>query len=127
MIKPGLYAIATGAILTVAVSACGGGGNNGSAQSIMDSESSPSYTSVPMSDLLTTPLPAADVSSSASGITIGTGPDTNQVIAVLTPAGTRDPALTAEESAAKAAGITVTVNGNVLTMTGPISAFNLLP
>jgi len=108
------------------------------AQAIMNAETNPQYEEDgPVSNALLVPFPAGDVSSSATGVSVSTSANINannvyQVVAVLTPAGLKDPALKAQENAMQAGGnnvtgATVTVSGDVLTVTSSANSVTPLP
>src|SRR5277367_3766732 len=98
MIKPGITAIAAGAILAVVVSACGGGGSSApqTASQILTSNGYIPITASQSSEaamILSSGPPAGEVSSVAVGVSAkdGLGNDTSgistyQEVAVLTPA-----------------------------------------
>jgi hypothetical protein len=140
MIKPGITAIAAGAILAVLVSACGGAGSSApqTASQILTSNGYIPVTASQSSEvatILSGGPPASDVSSVAAGVSAkdGLGNDTSgtstyQDVIVLTPVGVSaiSPTFAAVQSQDKAAGITVTRNGDVLTVTGTGNAFSAL-
>jgi hypothetical protein len=140
MIKPGITAIAAGAILAVLVSACGGAGSSApqTASQILTSNGYIPVTasqSSEVSTILSGGPPASDFSSVAAGVSAkdGLGNDTSgtstyQDVIILTPAGVSaiSPTFAAVQSQDKAVGITMTRNGDVLTATGTGNAFSAI-
>ena len=122
--------LAAGIIITslsaAAVTACSSGGSPDAA-SILKSDG---YTQVSTSQLNSqvTSLPAADVSSAAVGVSTSNSSEF-QLVMVLTSKGVSEasPGLSAEQGKAQAVGVTMSLNGDVLTMTGTGQAFNALP
>jgi hypothetical protein len=122
--------LAAGIIITslsaAAVTACSSGGSPDAA-SILKSDG---YTQVSTSQLNSqvTSLPAADVSSAAVGVSTSNSSEF-QLVMVLTSKGVSEasPGLSAEQGKAQAAGVTMSLNGDVLTMTGTGQAINALP
>ena len=108
------------------VTACSSGGSPDAA-SILKSDG---YTQVSTSQLNSQvkSLPAADVSSTAVGVSTSNSSEF-QLVMVLTSKGVSETSsgLSAEESKAQAAGVKMSLNGDVLTMTGTGQAFNALP
>jgi hypothetical protein len=140
MIKPGITAIAAGAILAVVVSACGGGGSSApqTASQILTSNGYIPVTASQSSEvamILSGGPPASDVSSDAVGVSASdglsndtSGTSTYQEVVILTPAGVSAISTTfaAVQSQDKAAGVTLTLNGDVLTGTGTGNAISAL-
>jgi hypothetical protein len=141
MIKPGITAIAAGAILAVLVSACGGAGSSApqTASQILTSNGYTPVTASQSSEVATilsaAGPPASEFSSVAAGVSAkdGLGNDTSgtstyQEVIILTPAGVSaiSPTFAAVQSQDKAVGITVTRNGDVLTATGTGNAFSAI-
>ena len=122
--------LAAGIIVTslsaVTVSACSSGGSPNAA-SILKSDG---YTQVSTSQLNSQvkSLPAADVSSAAVGVSTSNSSEF-QLVMVLTSKGVSEASsgLSAEQSKAQAAGVKMSLNGDVLTMTGTGQAFDALP
>jgi hypothetical protein len=122
--------LAAGIIITslsaAALSACSSGGSPNAA-SILKSNG---YTQVSTSQLNTqvNSLPAADVSSAAVGVSTSDSSEF-QLVMVLTSTGVSQASsgLSAEESKAQAVGVKMSLNGDVLTMTGTGQAFSALP
>lgn len=122
--------LAAGIIITglsaASVTACGGGGSP-SAASILTSDG---YRQISTSELskVWNSLPSGDVSSSAVGVSTGNSSEA-RVVFVLTSQGVRGVSsdLATGQSESRAAGITTSLNGDVLTMTGTEQAFNALP
>ncbi len=116
MIKPGITAVAAGAILAVVVSACGSSGP-ANATSILQSDG---YTpsSVIESSMASSLGSSSGVSSSAAG-TDNAGKI--QLVLVFTDSGTASIGAAGVRSAAT--GIAVTVNGDIVTATGPAAAW----
>jgi hypothetical protein len=140
MIKPGITAIAAGAILAVVVSACGGGGTS-APQTASQILTSNGYIPVPASQssevamILGGGPPASDFSSVAVGVSArdglgkdSSGTSTYQEVMVLTPAGVSavSPTFAASQSQDKAVGATLTLHGDVLTGTGTGNAISEL-
>jgi hypothetical protein len=116
MIKPGITAIAAGAILAIVVSACGSSGPP-NATSILQSDG---YTpsSAIESSMASSLGSGSDVSSSAAG-TDNAGKI--QLVLVFTDSGAA--AIGAAGVRSAAAGIAVTINGDVVTATGPATTW----
>lgn len=108
------------------LTACSSGGSP-DAGSILKSNG---YTQVSTSQLNSqvNSLPAADVSSAAVGVSTSNSSEF-QLVMVLTSKGVSDASsgLSAEETKAQTAGVKMSLNGDVLTMTGTSQAFSALP
>jgi hypothetical protein len=138
MIKPGITAIAAGAILAVAVGGCGGSSAPQTASQILTANGYIPVTASQSSEvamILGSSPPASDVSSIAVGVSArdglandSSGTSTYQEVAVLTPAGVSaiSPTFAAWQSQDKAVGATLTLNGDVLTGTGTGNAISEL-
>jgi hypothetical protein len=116
MIKPGITAVAAGAILAIVVSACGSSGP-ANATSILQSDG---YTpsSAIESSMASSLGSGSGVSSSAAG-TDNAGEI--QLVLVFTDSG--EAAIGAAGVRSAAAGIAVTVNGDTVTATGPATTW----
>lgn len=126
--------------MAVVVSACGGGGSSApqTASQILTSNGYIPVTASQSSEvamILSSGMPAGDASSVGVGVSAkdGLGDDASgtsayQAVAVLTPAGISAMSSTfaAVQSQDKAAGVTLTLNGDVLTGTGTGNAFSAL-
>ena len=122
--------LAAGIIITslsaATVAACSSGGSPDAA-SILKSDGYPQVSTSQLNSQVKA-IPAADVSSAAVGVSTSNSSEF-QLVMVLTSKGVSDASsgLSAEESKAQAAGVKMSLNGDVLTMTGTAQAFSALP
>jgi hypothetical protein len=122
--------LAAGIIVTglsaASLTACSSGGTPDAA-SVLKSDGYTQISSSGLSNQINA-LPKADVSSAAAGVSTSDSSQL-QLVMILTPTGVSaaNSGMSAEKSKAKAAGVKMSVNGDVLTMTGTEQDFNALP